>query len=140
MSKTTVKKAEKSVSEEILDIAVKSLDDGKEKKKAKIKEIRYRAGKVTKKANKYIPYASNEENKIIVQGKVTTNVKNYVLPVKKTNINISIPQIAGEYPEKVSVINNTEEITKELNKENITYDEKNGSKRRKKRRQCCVFQ
>ena len=29
MSKTTVKKAEKSVSEEILDIAVKSLDDGK---------------------------------------------------------------------------------------------------------------
>ena len=76
---------------------------------------------------KYIPYASNEGNKIIVQGKVTTNVKNYVLPVKKTNINISIPQIAGEYPEKVSVINNTEEITKELNKENITYDEKNGS-------------
>lgn len=73
---------------------------------------------------KYIPYASNEGNKIIVQGKVTTNVKNYVLPVKKTNINISIPQIAGEYPEKVSVINNTEEITKELNKENITYDEK----------------
>ena len=76
---------------------------------------------------KYIPYASNEGNKIIVQGEVTTNVKNYVLPVKKTNINISIPQIAGEYPEKVSVINNTEEITKELNKENITYDEKNGS-------------
>lgn len=76
---------------------------------------------------KYIPYASNEGNKIIVQGKVTTNVKNYVLPVKKTNINISIPQFAGEYPEKVSVINNTEEITKELNKENITYDEKNGS-------------
>ena len=29
MSKTTVKKAEKSVSEEILDIVVKSLDDGK---------------------------------------------------------------------------------------------------------------
>lgn len=29
MSKTTVKKAQKSVSEEILDIAVKSLDDGK---------------------------------------------------------------------------------------------------------------
>ncbi len=29
MSKTTVKKAEKSVSEEILDIAVKSLDEGK---------------------------------------------------------------------------------------------------------------
>ena len=29
MSETTVKKAEKSVSEEILDIAVKSLDDGK---------------------------------------------------------------------------------------------------------------
>ena len=29
MSKTTVKKVEKSVSEEILDIAVKSLDDGK---------------------------------------------------------------------------------------------------------------
>jgi iojap-like protein len=29
LSKTTVKKAEKSVSEEILDIAVKSLDDGK---------------------------------------------------------------------------------------------------------------
>jgi len=29
LSKTTVKKVEKSVSEEILDIAVKSLDDGK---------------------------------------------------------------------------------------------------------------
>lgn len=71
---------------------------------------------------KYIPYATENESNLIVQGKITSNVKDGVLPVKNTKININTPQIAGEYPEKVTVINSTEEI----NKNGVTYDENTG--------------
>lgn len=71
---------------------------------------------------KYIPYATENESNLIVQGKITSNVKDGVLPVKNTKININTPQIAGEYPEKVTVINSTEEI----NKNGVTYDKNTG--------------
>ena len=48
------------------------------------------------------------------------------MPVKNTKININTPQIAGEYPEKVAVINSTEETTEEINKNGVTYDEITG--------------
>ena len=75
---------------------------------------------------KYIPYATENESNLIVQGKITSNVKDDVLPVKNTKININTPQIAGEYPEKVAVINSTEETTEEINKNGVTYDEITG--------------
>ena len=75
---------------------------------------------------KYIPYATENESNLIVQGKITSNVKDDVLPVKNTKININTPQIAGEYPEKVTVINSTEETTEEINKNGVTYDENTG--------------
>lgn len=75
---------------------------------------------------KYIPYATENESNLIIQGKITSNVKDDVLPVKNTKININTPQIAGEYPEKVTVINSTEETTEEINKNGVTYDENTG--------------
>lgn len=75
---------------------------------------------------KYIPYATENESNLIVQGKITSNVKDDVLPAKNTKININTPQIAGEYPEKVTVINSTEETTEEINKNGVTYDENTG--------------
>lgn len=75
---------------------------------------------------KYIPYATENESNLIVQGKITSNVKDYVLPVKNTKININVPKLAGEYPEKVTVINSTEGTTEEINKNGVTYDNKTG--------------
>lgn len=75
---------------------------------------------------KYIPYATENESNLIVQGKITSNVKDYILPVKNTKININVPKLAGEYPEKVTVINSTEETTEEINKNDVTYDENTG--------------
>ena len=75
---------------------------------------------------KYIPYATENESNLIVQGKITSNVKDYILPVKNTKININVPKLAGEYPEKVTVTNSTEEITEEINKNGVTYDENTG--------------
>lgn len=75
---------------------------------------------------KYIPYATENESNLIVQGKITSNVKDDVLPVKNTKTNINVPKLAGEYPEKVTVINSTEETTEEINKNGVTYDENTG--------------
>lgn len=75
---------------------------------------------------KYIPYATENESNLIIQGKITSNVKDYILPVKNTKININVPKLAGEYPEKVTVINSTEETTEENNKNGVTYDENTG--------------
>lgn len=75
---------------------------------------------------KYIPYATENESNLIVQGKITSNVKDYILPVKNTKININVPKLAGEYPEKVTVTNSTEETTEEINKNGVTYDENTG--------------
>lgn len=75
---------------------------------------------------KYIPYATENESNLIVQGKITSNVKDYVLPVKNTKININVPKLAGEYPEKVTVINSTEGTTEDINKNGVTYDENTG--------------
>lgn len=60
---------------------------------------------------KYIPYASNEGNKIIVQGKAILNVKNYLLPIKDSKIAINVPKIADEYPEEVWIEKNPDETT-----------------------------
>lgn len=75
---------------------------------------------------KYIPYATENESNLIVQGKITSNVKDYVLPVKNTKININVPKLAGEYPEKVTVINSTQGTTEDINKNGVTYDNKTG--------------
>ena len=60
---------------------------------------------------KYIPYASNEENKIIVQGKAILNLKDYLLPIKDSKITIDVPKIADEYPEKIWIEKNPDETT-----------------------------
>lgn len=72
---------------------------------------------------KYIPYAINNVNKLITQGKVTSYIENSILPIKETKINIVAPKINEEYPEKVIVIANTTSATNgDLEGEKFTTD------------------
>ncbi len=87
---------------------------------------------VTYETIKYIPYVANGNNKLIIQGKVTSGLETSVLPIKSTQINITAPQINNEYPESVTVIaNNTlatngDETGLNFTQENWTYDKQTG--------------
>lgn len=81
---------------------------------------------------KYIPYVSNEGNKLIIQGKITSGLETSILPIKSTQISLTAPQINNEYPESVTVIaNNTlatngDETGLNFTTDNWTYDNQTG--------------
>lgn len=81
---------------------------------------------------KYIPYVANGNNKLIIQGKVTSGLETNLLPIKNTEINIIAPQINNSYPESVTVIaNNTlatngDETGINFTTQNWTYDQATG--------------
>lgn len=81
---------------------------------------------------KYIPYVANGNNKLIIQGKVTSGLETNLLPIKNTEINIIAPQINNSYPESVTVIaNNTlatngDETGINFTTQNWTYDKDSG--------------
>ena len=81
---------------------------------------------------KYIPYVADGNNKLIIQGKVTSGLETNVLPIKNTEINIIAPQINNSYPESVTVIaNNTlatngDETGINFTTQNWTYDQASG--------------
>ena len=81
---------------------------------------------------KYIPYVSNEGNKLIIQGKITSGLETSILPIKSTQISFTAPQINNEYPESVTVIaNNTlatngDETGLNFTQDNWTYDNQTG--------------
>ena len=81
---------------------------------------------------KYIPYVSNEGNKLIIQGKITSGLETSILPIKSTQIRLTAPQINNEYPESVTVIaNNTsatngDETGLYFTQDNWTYDNQTG--------------
>lgn len=76
---------------------------------------------------KYIPYAVNGTNKVIVQGKLTSGVENSILPIEETNIELIAPQINNEYPESVTVIANSTLATNGNTSEaTYTFDETTG--------------
>ena len=71
---------------------------------------------------KYIPYATNDVSKLITQGKITSYVENSVLPIKETNIEITAPEINNKYPEKVTIIANTNATNGDAEGENFVAD------------------
>ena len=81
---------------------------------------------------KYIPYVSNEGNKLIIQGKITSGLETSILPIKSTQISLTAPQINNTYPESVTVIaNNTlatngDETGLNFTQDNWTYDNQTG--------------
>lgn len=81
--------------------------------------------------SKYLPYEVGSEKGVFIQAKVRSNLKDNQLPVSKTKLEISLPEIglsSGSIkPERVTVIANTTAGTNgkanyEFNEENYTYN------------------
>ena len=62
--------------------------------------------KVNAEITKYIPYNLEGEYGVLVQAKVTSSVKDSVLPIKNTSLEISVPTINEKQPDDVKVIAN----------------------------------
>lgn len=83
--------------------------------------------------SKYLPYQVADEKGVMIQVKVRSGLKNNQLPVEKTRLEISLPEITvaeGNVvkPERVTVIANTTVATNgkeslEFNEENYKYNE-----------------
>lgn len=80
---------------------------------------------------KYIPYSIEQEKGLLLQTKVKANIKQNILPVKTTQIQLTVPTIGGEKPEKVKVYANSTIATNgkntgiEFTEENYSYDKEN---------------
>lgn len=61
-------------------------------------------GTVTSELTKYIPYATGEKYGVMLQTKVNSGVVDSKLPIKKTEINVQVPEINGTKPTDVNVI------------------------------------
>ena len=59
---------------------------------------------ITGEITKYIPYQQGEEYGVFVQAKINSGVKEHVLPIQTTNLEISVPQLNGTNPERVTVV------------------------------------
>ena len=60
---------------------------------------------------KYIPYSIDQQKGLLLQTKVKTNIKQNILPIKTTEIKITVPSIGEEKPEKVKVYANSTSAT-----------------------------
>lgn len=59
---------------------------------------------ITGEITKYIPYHQGEEYGVFVQAKINSGVKDHVLPIQATNLEISVPQVNATNPERVTVV------------------------------------
>ena len=59
---------------------------------------------ITGEITKYIPYHQGEEYGVFVQAKINSGVKDHVLPIQTTNLEISVPQVNATNPERVTVV------------------------------------
>lgn len=90
------------------------------------------AGKVSK----YLPYNNENEKGVIVQARVRSGLKDNSLPVQKTKLEVSLPEIAVSEantakPQRITVIANTTASTNgkgsyEFNEANYKYNEETG--------------
>ena len=62
------------------------------------------SAEITGEISKYIPYHQGEEYGIFMQAKINSGVKDHVLPIQTTNLEISVPQINGNNPDRVTVV------------------------------------
>lgn len=80
---------------------------------------------------RYIPFNVNEQKGTILQTVVKTKLENNNLPVEQTTLDVAVPVINGQKPQKVSVVANSTNATNgknalEFNKNNWTYDATTG--------------
>ena len=77
---------------------------------------------------KYIPYQNNEEYGVLVQTKINSSILENKVPVSQTTIEMILPNINNQKPQRVSVVANTTKATNGLkngtnfSKENYQYD------------------
>lgn len=87
---------------------------------------------LTAEATKYVPYATNGNYGVLVQTKVNSNVKDSTLPIKSTNIELTVPTINGTKPTDVKVIATSMEATNgkanglDFTGDNYSYDQEAG--------------
>ncbi len=87
---------------------------------------------LTAEATKYVPYATNGNYGVLVQTKVNSNVKDSTLPIKSTNIEVTVPTINGTKPTDVKVIATSMEATNgkanglDFTGDNYSYDQEAG--------------
>jgi len=80
---------------------------------------------------KYIPYKNGEEYGLLVQAKINSGIKDNLLPISKTILEVSVPKIEEILPERVTVIANNTKATNGIENgtnfgtENYTYDKEN---------------
>ncbi len=89
-------------------------------------------GTVTSELTKYIPYTIGGKYGVMLQTKINSGVVDNKLPIKKTEINVQVPEIKGVKPTEVNVIaNHTKATTGEedgvhFTKDNYHYDSEIG--------------
>ena len=82
---------------------------------------------------KYIPYQNDAGSGVMLQTKITSNVKESSLPVRTTSIQVVVPTINNTKPTSVSVIALKTEATNgktdglDFTNNNYTYDAENGN-------------
>ncbi|MCI9087583.1 MAG: hypothetical protein HFJ32_03400 [Clostridia bacterium] len=86
--------------------------------------------------SKYLPYKNENEKGIIVQARVRSGLKENSLPVQKTKLEVSLPEIVmseenAAKPQRITVIANTTVSTNgkgsyEFNEANYKYNEETG--------------
>ena len=87
---------------------------------------------LTAENTKYVPYIVGDEYGVLVQTKVNTSIKDAILPVKNTNIEVTAPTINNLKPTLVTVIANKTEATNgknnglDFNNTNYTYNQESG--------------
>ncbi len=83
-------------------------------------------------ATKYVPYATGGNYGAMVRATVTSNIKDSSLPIKETNIEITVPTLNNTKPTSVNVIATNTEATNgktdglDFTSENYTYDQEAG--------------
>ncbi len=86
------------------------------------------SGEITK----YLPYQSGEEYGVLVQSKIKNNIKDNILPVANTRLEISSPIIKDQKPQRIAVIANSTKATngkengKEFTADNYSYNAETG--------------
>lgn len=81
---------------------------------------------------KFVPYATNGNYGVMVQVRVNSNIKDSALPIKTTNIELTVPSINNVKPTSVNVIATKTEATNgktdglDFTNGNFSYDAENG--------------
>lgn len=79
--------------------------------------------------SRFIPYNINETKGVVLETVVESSLRNNVLPLKDTKIEINVPSINNIKPKEIKVIANStkgtngEETGENFNENNYTYDE-----------------